>query len=77
MLDNRNSFYLFLSATIVPCDCQRIIHEFLPIRVEERCFVCGIPVVMLDSRNRAHFEPHLACTESIIMCAECYESFYA
>ena len=72
---NSESFFL-LVYTNLPRDCQKIIHEFLPIYVEERCFMCGLPIIMLDSRQRMHFEPYIVCTESVSMCSECFECFY-
>ena len=60
----------------MPFDCHIMILQYLPSIVVERCHVCGIPVVMRDKRNRMHFEPHIVCTESVLVCGECFECFY-
>lgn len=59
----------------MPFDCCTIISEFLPSIVCERCFMCGLSVVMKDKKGRMHFRQHIACTESIILCCECFEIY--
>ena len=61
----------------IPDDCKYIIDEFLPSITEEFCYVCGLPLVMKDRRNRLHFHKYIICTESVIVCTECFECFYA
>lgn len=60
----------------IPDDCLRVIRDFLPLFTLERCFMCGTAVIRKDRRNRLHFEPHIACTESVILCSDCFENFY-
>lgn len=64
-----------LLCTDLPQDCLSVIREFMPLFVMERCFSCGMPVVMTDSRDRMHFATHIACSEAMIACEECFESF--
>ena len=54
-------------------DCLNVIREFMPLYVIERCFTCGVPVIMADARGRLHFEAYVACSEAVIACAECFE----
>jgi hypothetical protein len=74
---HKNSFLLFVwRHPQIPNDCQKIIQTFLPVHVQERCFMCGLAIVMIDSHDRSHFEPHIVCTESVMTCSECFECFY-
>lgn len=71
------TYYRFLwTHQHIPEDCHRMIHEFIPHIVEDRCHACGLALVLRDKRMRQHFEPHLVCTETIIVCTECFEMFY-
>lgn len=60
----------------IPTDCLRVVSAHLPSVVEERCHVCGLGVVFSDRRGRRHYDPHIVCTESVVLCPECFESFY-
>lgn len=70
MCDHSN---LWLIDRRLPYDCRVLISDFLPRIVLERCHICGLPVVMGDRRGRMHVLSHIACTESIILCCECFE----
>lgn len=60
----------------MPLDVCGIVLEFVPHAVCERCFVCGIGLVLSDARGRLHYAPHMVCTESVATCTECFEAFY-
>lgn len=61
-----------LHSVQIPEDCRRIVYEFLPVWIDERCQVCGTAVILRDRRNRTHFYP-LVCTEALVVCEECFD----
>lgn len=60
----------------LPDDCVEIISEFIPQNTEERCFICSLPLIITDLRGRIHFHDYLVCTESILLCQPCFDTFY-
>lgn len=63
---------ILLHSMHIPEDCRRIVYDFLPVWIDERCHICGTAVVLRDRRHRTHFYP-LVCTESLVLCGDCYE----
>lgn len=64
-------------ASKLPLDCRSIIQEFLPNEIVERCYMCGLVLLMKDRRERLHLmSQHFVYTESVLVCLECFESFY-
>ena len=61
---------------LLPFDVCTIIHEFLPCKPVELCYICGMCLVAFDKRGRLHVWPQTICTESVCMCSECFELFY-
>ena len=70
------SLLTFVCHSALPEDCHRMIREYLPRDVLERCHVCGKGLVLLDGHKRLHFETHIVCTESVLVCDDCFECFY-
>ena len=52
----------------LPDDCLLIVAEHLPSVVEERCYVCGAGLVFSDGKGRRHYDAHIVCTESVVVC---------
>lgn len=60
----------------IPTDCLRLIRDYVPATIQERCFMCGDAVVLVDKMGRLFFKDRIACSEYIVLCAECFESSY-
>lgn len=74
--NSRTALSLML-LTKIPQDCLSIVCEFLPYYIQERCHMCGTPVVMSDHRGRLHFGAHIVCSDTVIVCAECFDVFFS
>jgi hypothetical protein len=71
-----NCISLFICAhPHIPCDCHQIITEYHPSFLEDRCYMCGIGLIILEKRIRRHFEPHVVCGNSIVLCTDFFELF--
>ena len=59
--------------TQLPSDCHSIIRDFMPSIISERCLFCGIVVLKEDKHGRVHTVYNFACTESLVVCYDCYD----
>ena len=77
MFYHKNAFLQFIHAhPEIPTDCLKIVKEYIPIKIVERCYYCGDGVVYKDEHNRTFYANVLVCTETVSLCIECFELFY-